>query len=474
MARRVYHTHFLAIGGLLASGASTPDAVRFDAFFQEPLVARSDQPDSSCDAGAVLLRAVDERLGRTSALAAALVDRRNPNRVRHALHDVLQQRTFAIGCGPEDANNAERLRHDPAHKLLLGRDPVAGAALASQPTLSRFEIAVIERELLRLGIALAERVIERHRRRLGARVKRITSDVGGTDDPAHGQQQGALCNGFYGGFCYLPLLGTLQFDREREQHLFAALLRPGNASPRSGAIAVLKRVVPRLRAAYPSARLRVRPGGGFCAPDTLAYLERKGLEYVVALGNNAKLARLAAPLLQRARAASAASGESERVYGHAQYRARTWPHERRAVIKGEVTRYPGREPRDNPRFVITNIPADAQVVYARIYAQRGDVENRIKELQHGIASDRLSCSRFLANQARLLLHAAAFVLYQELRHAAAGTDLARAQVTTLREGLIKLGGWFERSKRRITLHLSADAPWRHERARIATRLQATV
>lgn len=139
-----------------------------------------------------------------------------------------------------------------------------------------------------------------------------------------------------------------------------------------------------------------------------------------------------------------------------------------------VTRYPGREPRDNPRFVITNIPADAQVVYAHIYAQRGDVENRIKELHDGVAIDRLSCTRFLANQARLLLYAAAFVLYQEQRLAAAGTDLARAQVATLRERLIKLGGWFERARRHIALHLPQDAPWRHEWARIAQRLHATV
>jgi hypothetical protein len=470
----VYHTHFLAIGGLLVSDASIADPVRFDALFPQPLVARFDQPDSSSDAGAMLLRAADERLGLTRAMAGALTERRATDRVQHTLLDVLRQRIFAIACGYEDANDAARLRHDPSQKLLLDRDPLAGAALASQPTLSRFENALGERELLRLGVALAERVIERHRRRLGSRVKRITIDLDGTDDPTHGQQQGALWNGFYGGFCYLPLLGTLQFGAEREQYLFTALLRPGNASARSGAITILRRLLRRLRIAFPTARLRVRLDGGFAAPDVFDFLEREGVEYLVAMGSNPVLARLAEPLLQRARAASAASGESERVYGHAQYQSRSWPHERRVVIKGEVTRYPGREPRDNPRFVITNIPADAQVVYARIYARRGDVENRIKELHDAIRIDRLSCTRFLANQARLLLHAAAFALYQELRLAAAGTDLARAQVTTLRERLIKLGGWFERTRRRILLHLPKAAPWQHEWASIANRLQATV
>ncbi len=454
--------------------ASTPDSVRFDGLFPQALIARFDQPDSSSDAGAILLRAADERLGLTRAMASALVDRRQATKVQHPLRDVLRQRVHAIACGYEDVNDAARLRRDPTQKLLLGRDPLAGQDLASQPTLSRFENGVNARELLRLGTALAERVIERHRQRLGRRVKRITIDLDGTDDPTHGQQQGALWNGFYGGFCYLPLVGTVQFDREPDQHLIAAVLRPGNASPRAGAIGVLRRLLPRLRRAFPKARLRVRLDGGFAAPDVLAFLEREDLEYVVAMGGNPALARLAEPLLERARQASSASGESERVFGHAQYQTRSWPHARRVIIKGEVTRYPGREPRDNPRYVITNIPADPQVVYHRIYAQRGDVENRLKELHHGIAFDRLSCKRFLANQARLLLHAAAYVLYQELRHAAAGTTLARAQVNTLRERLIKLGGWFERTRRQLLLHLPQDAPWRHEWARIATRLQATV
>jgi hypothetical protein len=454
--------------------ASTLGAVRFDGLFPQPLVARFDQPDSSSDVGAVLVRAADERLGLTRALAGALTDRRQGSKVQHSLPDVLRQRVFAIACGYEDNNDAARLRHDPAQKLLLDRDPLSGQGLASQPTLSRFENGVSARESLRLGLALMECVIARQRRRLGGHVKRVTIDLDGTDDPTHGQQQGALWNGHYGGFCYLPLLGTLQFGGEREQYLFAALLRPGNASGRLGAIAVLRRVLPRLRVAFPRARLRVRLDGGFAAPDVFDFLEREGVEYLVAMGSNPVLARLAEPLLERARAASAASGVSERVYGHAQYRAKSWPQARRVVIKGEVTRYPGREPRDNARFVITNIPADPQVVYARIYARRGDVENRIKELHDGINMDRLSCTRFLANQARLLLHAAAFVLYQELRLAAVGTSLARAQVSTLRERLIKLGGWFERTRRHILLHLPQEAPWRHEWARIAQQLQATV
>ncbi len=186
--------------------AGAPESVRFVGLFPQVLIAQFDQPDSSSDAGALLLRAADERLSLTSAMANALVDRRQATKVQHPLRDVLRQRVHAIACGYEDTNDAARLRRDPTQKLLLGRDPLAGQDLASQPTLSRFENGVTTRELLRLSTALAERVIERHRQRLGRRVKRITIDLDGTDDPTHGQQQGALWNGFYGGFCYLPLV----------------------------------------------------------------------------------------------------------------------------------------------------------------------------------------------------------------------------------------------------------------------------
>lgn len=453
---------------------STAGEVRFDGLFPGALIARFDQPDASSDAGAVLLRAADETLGLTRAMASVMRDARSRDRVQHSLHDLLRQRIFMVACGYEDGNDASRLRRDPIQKLLLDRDPIAGVELASQPTLSRFENGVTARELLRMAIALTDRVIARHRRRLKGRAKRITIDVDGTDDPAYGGQQGALWNGFYGVQCYLPLLATLQFGREADQYLTAAMLRPGNANARTGAITLLRRLLPRLREAFPTARLRVRLDGGFAAPDVLEYLDGEGVEYVVAIGSNPVLARLAEPLLKRARMASNDRGESERVYGHATYQARSWSCARRVVIKGEVVRYPGREPRDNARFVITNITADPQVVYRRIYAQRGDMENRLKELHLGIAMDRLSCSRFLANQARLLLHAAAYVLHQELRLAAAGTDLARAQVTTLRERLIKLGGWFERTRHALHLHLPRQAAWRHEWASIAAQLQATV
>lgn len=451
---------------------STTQSVMFKSEFGKPLFAQFNQPTSSSDGGAILLSPVDQRLGLTGALASCLSDSRDPAKVKHSLLDLLRQRVFGIACGYEDCNDTARLKHDAIQKLLLGRDPVSGEVLASQATLSRFENALDARDLLRMNEALANVVIDHHRSKLGPGVKRVTIDLDVTDDATHGAQQLAFFNAHYGTYCYLPLAGFLQFDDEPEQHLFALMLRPGNAPAKKGATALLRRVFARLREAFPRAVIRVRLDGGFSGPDMLEFLETQQVEYVVAMGKNPVLSRLAEPLMSKARARSEESGESERYYGEATYQARSWRTARRVVFKAEVARLEDRAPKDNDRFVISNIPADPETVYDRIYCQRGEVENRLKELHYGLAVGRLSCSSFLANQLRLTLTAAAYVLMQELRCAATTTSLQRAQVSTIRERLFKLGAWIKRSTRRITLHLPAEAPWQTEWCRIARRLGA--
>jgi hypothetical protein len=447
--------------------------VLFADLCERPLTVKFDTPQASSDGGALLLKAADRKLALTQRLIECLDDRRQGGKVRHAMADLLRQRLYAIACGYPDANDASRLAHDPIHKLLIDRDPLAGAQLASQPTLSRFENAVDRADLYRMGVALTEAVIERQRRRLrGRRVKRITIDLDPTDDPTHGAQQLAFFNGLYDGGCYLPMAGFLTFNREPEQYLFAYVLRPGNAHATHGALAMLARLLPRLRAAFPRARLRVRLDGGFAAPQIFAFLEAQGLEYVVAMGKNPALVRRAARLMGRARVLSREKGTSAHVYGETRYATRTWPHRRRVLIKAEVVRYPGREPRDNPRFVVTNLSGSPRHLYERVYCARGDVENRIKELHHGLEIDRTSCSRFLANQLRALLTAAAYVLMQELRQRVARTALRSAQVQTLRERLLKLAVRVESSARRLVLHLPQSFGWRREWQQVACALGA--
>jgi hypothetical protein len=217
----------------------------------------------------------------------------------------------------------------------------------------------------------------------------------------------------------------------------------------------------------------VRLDGGFATPAMFTFLEAQAVEYVVAMASNARLEKRARRLMGQARMLSKATGQTEHLYGETRYAAKSWTRKRRVILKAEVVRHPGRDPKNNPRFVVTNLPDPPRTVYEQVYCQRGDMENRLKELHHGLELDRTSCARFLANQFRVLLTLAAYVLFQELQRRARGTACADAQVTTLRERLIKLAVWVERSVRRIVLHLPATFPWLRTWRQLARAVGAT-
>jgi len=426
--------------------------------FTKPIVARFDLPHASSDGGLVLVKALDTAWGLTERLAACLDDAREPGKILHETRELLQQRVFGLCAGYADCNDAARLVHDPIHKLVLGRDPLTGLGLASQPTLSRFESTVSARELRAMTHGLADTVIAQQRRRLHGCATRITIDLDPTDDPTHGQQEFAFFNGHYDTWCYLPIVATVTFNDEPAQFAVAAVLRPGKAPASLGARGILRALLRKLRAAFPAALFRVRLDGGFARPKVFTFLERERVEYVVGMPSNSRLEKRAQRLIGRVRVLSRQTGETAQRYGETRYAAKTWTHRRRVIIKAEVVRHPGRAPKNNPRFVVTNLTAPPRAVYA-LYCQRGDVENRLKELHHGLEMDRTSCSKFRANQFRVLLTLAAYLLFQELRRRAAPTACADAQVTTLRERVIKLAVWVERSARRIVLHLPTTFPW---------------
>ena len=319
---------------------------------------------------------------------------------------MVRQRVFGLTAGYLDGNDAARLADDPLHKLVLDREPLTGPALGSQPTLSRFENGISRRDLVRMGQGLARTVIAHHRRRLHGRARRITIDLDPTDDPTHGHQELTFFNGHYDTACYLPLVATLTFDDEPMQYLVGIVLRPGNAAAGRGAIGRLRWLLRTLRRAFPRATLRVRLDGGFAGPRLLTFVDRAGLEYVVGLPGNPRLDRRIRRLLGRARVLFRTTGQATAVFGETRYAAKSWDRKRRVIMKAEVVQYPGRAPRDNPRFVVTNLPLEPEAVYG-IYRQRGDVENRYKELKDSLGLGRTSCSRFLANQFRVLLTAIA-------------------------------------------------------------------
>ena len=362
---------------------TVPQTVLFPDLFDKPLFAKFNQEQASSDGGAVLLKAAERVYGLVKAFARCLSDKRAPEKIRHTLADLIGQRIFGIACGHPDCNDAEHLAADPIHKLLLGRDPVAGESLASQPTLSRFENAAGRGALYDMGCELAARVVERHRRRLG-RVRRITIDLDPTDDPTHGAQQYSLFNGYYDNWCYLPLLAFLTFDREPEQYLCSAVLRHGKAVASEGGVALLARLLPLLRCAFPRARFLVRLDGGVASPALFDFLgAQPRLDYVVAMASNAVLLRHAEPAMLVARARSE---QTEHLYmghrlcgGHVGATRAGSSSRPKSSVSGTASRGTTR------RFVVTNMRQTPRFLYKKVYCARGDAENRIKEGTEGPA-----------------------------------------------------------------------------------------
>lgn len=442
---------------------ATRQSVLFPDLLRRPVHIAFDDPATSSDGGSVLLAAVDRRLGLTSAMAGCLRDSRRGASVAHSYAEMLSQRVYGIALGYEDANDADRLRGDAMMRLLVAGD-AAGKELASQPSLSRFENAATSVGLYRMGTAMAAKVLDFHRKRLGKHVRRITIDMDPTDTPNYGDQQElSFYNGHYDNYCYLPMLCFVSFDGEPDQYLYAAVLRPGNAAAKVAAVGILRRTLAMVRERFPKVLVLVRLDGGFACPELFDYLdEQKRVSYVVGMAKNKVLARRVRRPMGTARRMSRESGRSHALFGQTLYAAKSWKkRDRRVVYKAEVVRLDGRKPRDNARFVVTNLRCGPERVY-EIYRMRGESENRIKELQHGLRLDRTSCTKFRANQLRVLMTAAAYVLMQTLRCRLAKTSLARKQVESLRLMLLKIGARVASTVRRTVIHLAGNHPWYDE------------
>jgi hypothetical protein len=436
--------------------------------FAKPVAVEFTAERQTDNAGLLLYGALDRRTGLLDNLAAGLRDRRDPELVTHTLADLVRQRVYGLLAGYADANDASRLRDDPTFRLLLDRAPAdPEEALASQPTFSRFENGLNRGSLMRWGQTLAEAVLTWQRRRR-KRVRRLTLDLDPTADATHGAQQLTFFNTYYDEWCYLPLLAFATFHDERneeeaERYLLAALLRPGNADATAGFPFLLRRLVRRCRELFPEAVLRVRLDGAYATPEIFALLEEElRVEYVVNMGKNEVLKRLAEPYLQQARLAATLSGKTERVFAEARYAAGTWGGvTRRVIIKAEATLDPRetrKEMRNNPRFVITNLRSAPEHVYRAVYCPRGAMEKEINELKRDLFLDRTSCSAFQANQVRVLLAATAYVMVQELRAQCAATAAGRWEVATWRARLLKLSAVVCESTRRWVFRLSRHTP----------------
>lgn len=411
------------------------------------VTASFDDVRLTSDSGVTFLHRIDQRLGLTERLAAAMVDRRDPTRVQHTVRDLLMQRIALICAGYEDANDATTLRHDPAFQLALGRVP-GEAALASQPTVSRFEQRP-HRDLLSLSNVLVDLWVERLKRKAKKTKKRmrIILDFDSTDFITHGDQQLNFFHGHYGNYIYYPVL---VFDQDGFP--VAAVLRSGDTRT-GGVCAVLLRIMKKLSFALGKFDLLVRADAGFSTPELYRLCETMNIRYVVGLITHKTLTERAAPWMAEARRLFEQTGEPVRLIREFDHR---WGRKdggmHRIVAKAEVTALG-----DNPRFLITNMTEPPEQVY-ETYTGRGQCENHIKELKCALLGDRMSCHAFAANQFRLLLHVAAYVLMFVLREELEPLSTTRMQMDTLRLRVLKVAAVVKVSARRIWLHLSAEHP----------------
>lgn len=457
------------------------------------VVAVFDGGAMSSDGGMVILAAADEQAGVTAALAAAMRDGRQQSKVEHSAHEIVRERVLAIAGGYADGNDLNTLRDDPALKLVSGQCPLSGTALASQATVSRWENRATRGDLLRMGLAVAERVVAQ----LPANTQRVIVDVDASDDPCHGQQEFEGFNAYYDEHCYLPLFVHLT-DQNGTQWPLGALLRPGRVNPRLGVTGLLKRAVHLLRGRFAAVEILVRADSGFGCDEILRCCERLGVGYLVGLPTNSRVKALGEPTAQRcvaafaaqtaARQADAQRSEGARAeagvtvsvkdyssgcpqYDEFPYKAGSWERARDTVVKVEMV-----QEKLNPRYVVTNQwvwageELDAAAVY-KLYCGRGNQENGIKEIKLDLASGRTSCHRFLANQARLLEHLTAHLLWAVVRVAAEGTRWAKAQVATMQLQIQKIAVRVCETTRRVWLHLCSTYPYQREWRLLLERLR---
>ena len=437
---------------------SIPAEMQFAAVGRRSVECRFDGGEITSDSGLLLLSQADRKLRLTERMATQIVDKRDPGKVRHEVTDLLRERIFAIASGYEDANDLDHLCRDPA--LLLSCDKPLGEKLASQPTMSRFENGASVKDLFCLAETMASIVIEQ----LPANTRSVVLDVDATDDPCHGQQEFEFFNGYYDRHCYAPLYLHVTGD-DGVQRLVSALLRPGNAGAKEGLFALLRRAILLLRRRFPSVAITLRADAAFGDGEVLSFCEKRSLAYSLALKGNQRLERETAWMAEQILATSQALGTDVRDFVSFTYQAESWERARRVIAKVETV-----NGKLNIRYVLTSRPCQQPERAYQFYCERGDRENRIKEMKIDLAAGRTSCHSFWANQFRLILHAAACVIWRAVQDALQGTCWANKQIGTLRLMLVKIGARVVQSCRRIWLHLPTSCPhkglWRYLHAKL--------
>src|SRR5210317_2205554 len=344
----------------------TTEAIHFSAVKRRQVVADFSGGRLTTDAGVLLLREVDQRIGLIDGINACLPDPRDPRYIVHEQREMLAQRIFSIALGYEDLNDQQTLRDDPALQLVAGKPAAEELPLASPSTLCRLENRVDRKALVAMSKVFVERFLAAH----DEPPEEIVLDFDATDDPIHGQQEGRFYQGYYRHYCFLPLYVFCG------GHLLCALLRSSSGDGAKYSRAVTKLLVERIRREWPDVKITIRGDSGFCRWKLMRWCDKHSVDYIFRLGRNKVLERRIASLMEEAETAFEATGEKQRLFGETEYAAATWNHPRRVIMKAErLSEGPNR------RFVVTSLTEDPDQLYDDCYTQRGDMENRIKEQQ---------------------------------------------------------------------------------------------
>jgi hypothetical protein len=434
------------------------------------------------DAGALLLREVEAATGLVAKLAACFDDHRDPELIEHTVAALIKQRVFALALGYEDLNDHDQLRADPLLAVMVGKaDPTGqdrvdprdrGKPLAGKSTLNRLELTPVRanaghryKKIVARQRDIEDWFVEAFLTLRGSPPAEIVLDLDATDDPLHGHQAGRFFHGYYKTYCYLPLYIFCG------EHLLLAKLRPADIDAAAGSVKQVSRIVAQIRRRWPDVRIILRADSGFCRENLMRWCEDQQVDFVFGLAKNQRLTRILGRELHEAQQAFTATGQASRVFKDFTYRTRkTWSRERRVVGKAEHL-----AKGSNPRFVVTSLPAErepARELYEKRYCGRGDMENRIKEQQLYLFADRTSCQTMRANQLRLWLSSAAYVMLAALRqHGLQDTSLEHARCDTIRLKLLKIGAVVRVTVRRVWFSLAESCPYQAIFAQVFANLR---
>jgi hypothetical protein len=443
----------------------------FEACGKREIVARFDGGTISSDGGAFLLRQTDQRLNLLPRLAECFLDGRNQEQVEHSILEMLSQRIYGLALGYEDLNDHEQLRKDPVFGILAGRQELE-EPLAGKSTLNRMELGAGTKDRYKKITfwkdAIDELLVKVFVESYAQAPEQIILDVDTTDLPLHGNQEGRFFHGYYGNYCYLPLYIFCG------EHVLCARLREANHDAAFGSLPEIRRIIAQIRGAWPEVQIILRGDSGFCRNELMSWCESQGVEFVFGLARNQKLRRIIGAQMHAATQQWQETGTPARVFSEFDYQAKKtkkggWDGERRVVAKAEHI-----DGKENPRFVVTSLTREAwaaQALYEELYCARGDMENRFKE-QFSLFADRVSSETMRANQMRLYLSAMAYILVSGLRRLGLqATELAEAQVSTIRTKLLKIGTQIRVTVRKVWVSMASSYPWQDLYRQVWTNLR---